>query len=60
MRELNLFAKNANFLTIAGVRKIVVFNVSIVKNATYLRIFQVKSLLQEILYKINLLTNSTV
>ncbi len=60
MRELNLFAKNANFLTIAEVRKIWVFNVSIVKNATYLRIFQVKSLLQEILYKINLLTNSTV
>jgi len=42
MIKLERFAKNANPLTIAGLRKIAVFDVSTVKNATFLCIFQVK------------------
>jgi len=42
MIKLERFAKNANPLTIAGLRKIAVFDVSTVKNATFLCIFQVQ------------------
>ena len=48
MINLKRFAKNANFVSVAGVRKIAVFNVSIVKNATFSCIFQVKAKYQGI------------